>query len=260
MGDMLEKKGKGRGIKGVNTNVHEGNPDLMIALDGVQAAKRGLTNDAVERQLKVMFFGQVATQVRESAARITDVRVRYPDSARFGRASFDPHFTLNDLWILVPVTSLTPTGMPDRDRTVPLSSIAKFTRKRTPDEQYRENQQPAMFVTAELNEEEAGLGAVVADIRQWMASVNLPPGYRWELGGHYIHQRAAFQSLLVVMVVAVILVFIMLAFQFQSVVLPMLIFLTQPLSLVSGLLAAPAHRYAAQRVELHGRDCSSDWT
>jgi HAE1 family hydrophobic/amphiphilic exporter-1 len=40
-----------------------------------------------------------------------------------------------------------------------------------------------------------------------------------------------------VMVVAVILVFIMLAFQFQSVVLPLLIFLTQPLSLVSGLLA-----------------------
>jgi multidrug efflux pump subunit AcrB len=237
VGDMLEKKGKGRGIKGVNTNVHEGNPDLLIALDGVQAAKRGLTNDAVERQLKVMFFGQVATQVRESAARITDVRVRYPDSARFGRSNFDPHFTLNDLWILVPATALTPTIMPDRDRTVPLSSIAKFTRKRTPDEQYRENQQPAIFVTAEQNEEEAGLGSVVADIKQWMGTVNLPPGYRWEMGGHYIHQRTAFLSLLIVMVVAIILVFIMLAFQFQSIVLPMLIFLTQPLSLVSGLLA-----------------------
>ena len=127
--------------------------------------------------------------------------------------------------------------MPDRDRTVPLSSIAKFSRKRTPDEQYRENQQPAIFVTAEQNEDEAGLGSIVADIQNWMNSVNLPPGYRWEMGGHYIHQRVAFQSLLMVMVVAVILVFIMLAFQFQSVVLPMLIFLTQPLSLVSGLLA-----------------------
>ncbi len=237
VGDMLEKKGKGRGIKGVNTNVNEGNPDLLIALDGVQAAKRGLTNDAVERQLKVMFFGQVATQVRESAARITNVRVRYPDSARFGRSSFDPLFTLNDLWILLPTTALTPTIMADRDRTVPLSSIAKFTRKRTPDVQYRENQQPAIFITAEQNEDEAGLGAIVADIKQWMGTVNLPPGYRWEMGGNYVQQRAAFQSLLIVMVVAVILVFIMLAFQFQSVVLPLLIFLTQPLSLVSGLLA-----------------------
>src|SRR5438067_8922943 len=49
--------------------------------------------------------------------------------------------------------------------------------------------------------------------------------------------QEAFRSLLVVMVLAVVLVYIMLAFQFRSVVLPFLIFLTQPLSLVSGLFA-----------------------
>ncbi len=236
IGEMLEKKGKGRGIKGVNTNVHEGNPDLMIIVDGVQAAKRGLSTDAVERQLKAMFMGQIATQVRESAARITDVRVRYPDSARFGPQGFDADHILNGLAIVLPDTALTSTS-PSGDRVLRLSSIAKVKRARTPDEQYRENQQPAMFVTAELNEEEAGLGSVVADIRQWMATINLPPGYRWELGGHYLHQQKAFSSLLMVMIVAAFLVFIMLAFQFRSVVLPMLIFLTQPLSLVSGLFA-----------------------
>jgi multidrug efflux pump subunit AcrB len=94
-----------------------------------------------------------------------------------------------------------------------------------------------IFVSAEINEDEAGLGSVVSDIRGWMGDVQLPPGYRWEMGGHYVHMQEAFKSLLVVMVVAVLLVFIMLAFQFRSVVLPMLIFLTQPLSLVSGLFA-----------------------
>ncbi len=49
-----------------------------------------LTPDAIERQLNAIFFGQVATQVRESALRITDVRVRYPDSYRFGKDRFDP--------------------------------------------------------------------------------------------------------------------------------------------------------------------------
>ena len=79
---------------------------------------------------------------------------------------------------------------------------------------------------------------MVADIREWMGKdVPLPPGYRWELGGHYIRQQEAFHSLPCVMVVAILLVFIMLAFQFRSVVLPLLIFLTQPLSLVSGLFA-----------------------
>jgi multidrug efflux pump subunit AcrB len=253
IGEMLEKKGKGRGIKEVNSNVHEGNPDLLITVDGALAAKRGLTPEAVERQLKAIFLGQVATQVRESAARITDVRVRYPDEFRFGipakkgngpasgSAAFDPDFVLNNLWILLPDPGPQPAGPsagpPDRDRIVQLSAIAKVKRARTPDEQYRENQQPAMFVTAELNEEEAGLGAVVADIQSWMSEVNLPPGYHWEMGGHYLQQQRAFKSLLVVMVVAILLVFIMLAFQFRSVVLPLLIFMTQPLSLVSGLYA-----------------------
>jgi multidrug efflux pump subunit AcrB len=67
--------------------------------------------------------------------------------------------------------------------------------------------------------------------------MSLPPGYRWEVGGHYIQMQEAFRSLLTVLVVAVLLVFILLAFQFKSVVLPLLIFLTQPLSLVSGLAA-----------------------
>ena len=60
-----------------------------------------------------------------------------------------------------------PAPRPCRCRRWPTS-----TPMRTPDEQWRENQQPAVFVTAELNEEEAGLGSVVADIRRWMAEVH----------------------------------------------------------------------------------------
>jgi multidrug efflux pump subunit AcrB len=242
IGEKLEKLGKGRGIKEVNSNVREGNPDLMIKVDEVIAARTGLTVDAIERQLRTIFIGQVATQVRESAARITDVRVRYSDAERFGRRGFDIQRVLNQ-WILLPPAAAPAAGSiaaaapPDRDRIVQLAGIARVEPVRTPDEQWRENQQPAIFVTAELNEEEAGLGSVVADIRRWMSDVELPAGYHWELGGHYLRQQEAFRSLLGVMIVAVILVFIMLAFQFRSIVLPLLIFLTQPLSLVSGLFA-----------------------
>ena len=120
---------------------------------------------------------------------------------------------------------------------VPLGAVARLERLRTPDEQVRENQQPVVIVTAEQNEEEAGLGSVVADIRQWMGEIPMPPGYRWELGGHYIQQQEAFRSLTFVMIGAILLIYIVLAFQFRSVVLPLLIFLEQPLSLVSGLFA-----------------------
>jgi multidrug efflux pump subunit AcrB len=122
-------------------------------------------------------------------------------------------------------------------RAVPVAAVASLEKVRTPDEQVRENQQPAVIVTADVREEEAGLGAVVDDIHRWMADIPLPPGHRWEVGGHYLHMQEAFRSLFLVMVVAILLVYIMLAFQFRSVVLPLLIFLTQPLSLVSGLFA-----------------------
>jgi multidrug efflux pump subunit AcrB len=237
IGEMLEEKGKGRGIHEVEDNVRAGNPDLMVNVKSVPAVRWRLSSQEIERQLKAIYLGQVATQVRESAARITDVRVRYSDRERFGTGRFDMDL-LRDQWILLP-EGLVP--VPGATRAMQVRDLADVKAIRTPDEQWRENQQPAIFVTAQLKESEAGLGSVIADIRGWMAELEadgkLPSGYRWELGGHFIRQQEAFRSLLVVMIVAIVLVYIMLAFQFKSALLPLVIFLTQPLSLVSGLFA-----------------------
>jgi multidrug efflux pump subunit AcrB len=244
--ETLEKNGKGHGIKEVNSNVFAGNPDLLIRVDGPQASRLALTPAEVERQLQVMYLGNVPTQVRESALRMTDVRVRYPDVLRFGRGRFDPDLLRNQ-WLLLPETVANGAApgssarLAGLARAVPLSAVATVEPVRRADEQVRENQQPAIIVTAELAEGEAGLGSVVADIRRNMAEMTrkgaIPAGYKWELGGHYVRFKEAVRSFIVVMVLAVFLVFIMLAFQFRSVALPLLIFLTQPLSLVSGWFA-----------------------
>jgi multidrug efflux pump subunit AcrB len=243
LGEIFEKRGKGRGIKEVNSNVMQGNPDLMVVVDGVWAARNVSAQD-VERQLTAIYLGQVATSIQESATRITDVRVRYPDALRFGTTGFNRDSVLNQRILLPegllppPPSSLTTapplTGL---SRSVPLGAVADVKPTRTPEVQWRENQQPAIFITAENNEAEAGLGSVAADINEWMGNFSLPSGYRWEMGGNYIKQQEAFDSLERVMLVAIVLVFIMLAFQFRSIVLPLLIFMTQPLSIVSGLFA-----------------------
>ncbi|HZU35618.1 MAG TPA: efflux RND transporter permease subunit, partial [Gemmataceae bacterium] len=248
VGEILEKNGKGHGIKEVENHVTQGNPDVMIVPDGVKAARFNVNAMEIERQLGTMYLGQIATQVRESALRLTDVRVRYPDRLRFGNKSFDPESLLSH-WILVPGAATDATSaaavtgplaaLAGPARAVALSEVTQLRLVRTPDEQWRENQQPVHFVTAaDLNEDEAGLNTVVSEITDWMnTKISMPSGYRWEIGGYYLNQQAAFHSLSVVMVVAVILIYIMLAFQFRSVVLPLLIFLEQPLSLVSGLFA-----------------------
>jgi multidrug efflux pump subunit AcrB len=240
IGEMLEKKGKGRGIKEVNTNVFAGNPDLLVQLDTAKVERYGLKPDLVARQLRAMFLGQVSARAQESSVRLTDVRVRYPDKIRFGPGRFDAEFVRRQ-WIMLPTGAASSTGEPQGltgpARAVMLSEMATVTPVRSPDQLYREGQQPAIFITAELNEDEAGLGSVVADVRSWMSEVNLPAGYRWEMGGHYLRQQETFRSMLIVFMVAFALIFIMLAVQFRSVTLPILMILTQPLSLVSGLLA-----------------------
>src|SRR5476651_1379062 len=146
----------------------DGNTDLLIRVDEVQASKLGLTFQEVERQLRAIYQGQIATQVRESAARITDVRVRYPDRFRFGPGRFSPDQLLTPL-ILLPTPLPASTGgsvsLDGLARAVPVEAVAKIERKRTPDEQVRENLQPAVIITADVNEAEAGLGAVVQDVR-----------------------------------------------------------------------------------------------
>ncbi len=234
---VLEEKGAGHGLQEVNSNANGGNPDLMIRVDGERADRIGLKPEAVTRQLRAMFEGQIAAEVPESSIRLTDVRVRYPNDLRFGPGRFDPGL-LDRFLLMLPDGRTPPPGVPQGPaRAVPLAALASVTPTLTADAQWRENLQPAAFVTADLNTQQAGLGAVAADVRRWMADVPMPAGYRWELGGHILQQSAAFESLLAVMLTAVFLVYVMLAFQFRSAVLPLVIFLTQPLSIVSGLFA-----------------------
>ena len=233
----LDKNGTGHGLEGIDSNVTEGNADLPIKVDEQTANRLGLTPEAVRRQMAAMFQGQIAAQAPESSIRILDVRVRYPDALRFGPGWFDPSLATRQ-WVLLPEGKAPPPGVPQGPgRSVPLSAVARTAPQRTPVMQWRENQQPAAFVTAELNEQESDLGTVAANVPRWLSDVHFPAGYRWELGGHVLQQQAAFVSLAEVMLTAVLLVYLMLAFQFRSLLLPLLIFLTQPLSIVSGLLA-----------------------
>ena len=173
---MLEKKGKGRGIKEVNSNVRDGNPDLMIQLDGVDADKLGLKPDAVARQLQ----GDVPGPDRHAGAGVVAAHHRRArplsrrDPLRHDRAGLRPpsaSSTSGSCCRTRRCRDRRRRRLADRPGRGPCRCPPwpTSTPVRTPDEQWRENQQPAIFVTAELNEEEAGLGSVVADVRSWMA-------------------------------------------------------------------------------------------
>ena len=242
VGDLLDRRGTGHGLRDVSSGVEGGAPDLDLVPLPVWA-RQGLTAEEVMRQVRCMYLGQVATQVRESALRITDVRVRYADPLRFGTGLFEPEQLMNQ-WLLLPGQRSAgggkgagpPLPLSGLTRSVPLYAAARLERRLGPEQEWRQDGQPTVIVSAGLSAK-ASLATVVADVRRWMAEVPMPAGYRWEIGGYFRSQQTAFRSLLLVMVVAVFLVYVMLAFQFRSTVLPLTIFLTEPLSLVSGLFA-----------------------
>jgi len=118
---------------------------------------------------------------------------------------------------------------------IPLHAVAQTDFRRSLNELWRENQQPMINVTADI--EGRDLGSVTAAVQRELAGVAVPAGYRLELAGNYRNQRQAFWNLFVVLAIAAGLVYLLMAIQFRSVCLPILNFLTLPLSLSSALFA-----------------------
>ncbi len=235
VGKILEKSPE---LTEVNSNVQLGNPDIVVRANSAQAARLGLTEQDIESQLNAALYGQVAATMPEQD-RMTKIRVRYPDSVRYNREGLGK----------LPITFVATPGAGTSGATtsahapaantlsfVPLEDVANITIRRSANEMRRENQQPMINVTAELKPN-GDLGGANRDLAAKLATLHFPSGYRWELAGAYRAQQESFVSLLAVLIVAAALVFLLLALQFKSLTLPLLIFLAQPISLASALFA-----------------------
>ncbi len=216
-------------VNDVELDMLLGNPDIVIRPNSVQTARVGLTAQDVETQLNAALYGLVASTLPEQD-RLTNIRVRYPDAVRFDRDA------LPRLPISLTASAAGPIEATSPNKGyVPLGQLAAIQYERSANVLWRENQQPVVTISAQLGQ--WGLGTVNRELQQELAAISFPPGYRWELAGNFRTQREAFASLLTVLIVAAAGVFLLLGFQFRSLTLPLLIFLTQPVSLASALLA-----------------------
>ena len=240
VGKIVEKV---EGVVDVNTHVLLGNPDIVVRPDSVQTARVGLSELEVESQLNAALYGQVASTIPEQD-RMTKIRVRYPDRVRYNREN------LGQLPISLAMATAGPAQSKAGIGFVPLSQLASIRVVRSPNELWRENQQPVLTVTAALDKRD--LGSVNRELQTKLSEVKFPPGYRFELAGSYRAQQESFASLATVLVVSSALVFLLLGFQFHSLTLPVLIFLAQPVSLASALFALWITEHAAQRLVVHG--------
>lgn len=228
------------GTTDVNANVRQGNPDIVIRPNSVETERLGITEQEVETQLTAALYGQIAGTLPEQD-RMTRIRVRYPDSVRYDRQQ------LAELPISLaaarpvgstpgnPASQSLPAVSQSSPGFVPLSQVADIVDVRSPNELWRENQQPVITVTADISGRD--LGSVNRDLAAQLQKLKFPSGYRWELAGNARSQQETFASLRNVLLASAAIVFLLLAIQFKSLTLPVLVFLAQPLSLTCALFA-----------------------
>jgi multidrug efflux pump subunit AcrB len=215
--DLAEKLGKIKGLADIKSGVIVSGPVLNFKVDPVAAGRFGMTADDVAAQANDAVFGEVSTKIIP-AERQVGVRVRYPATYRQ-----DPKHIA-----LIPIH--TPGGA-----DVPLGTLATISTQEGATEGNRQDQRRMVGVT--MNLEGLDLGSAVKKVKDILAKTPVPPGVTVALGGQYQSQDESFKNLETVLLIAIMLVFIVMLFQFGSFTCPTVIMLLMPLSLVGAVLS-----------------------
>ncbi len=193
-------------------------PAVNFQVDPSIAARAGFTPEEVATDAAAILEGEPAATPVIANDRPYTVRVRFPAS---DRVSLDA--MKNTL-----LTSST-------GHTATLGSLATITELPPQTEIRRENLQRDVSVTARL--EGVDLGTGIAAVQKAMAGLHIPPEIRVEYGGTYQQQQKSFRDLVSVLILAIVLVFIVLLFEFGSFAAPLAILASALLS-TSGVFIA----------------------
>ncbi|MGH9523808.1 MAG: efflux RND transporter permease subunit [Terriglobales bacterium] len=186
-------------------------PATVFTVDPMVATRAGFTPEEVAIDASAILEGEPATTPVVANDRAYTIRVRFPES---DRSSLDAMKNT----LLVSGTGHTAT----------LGSLATVTEVPGQTEIRRENMQRLVSVTARL--EGTDLGSAMAAVQKTVASMNLPADMRVVYGGKYQQQQQSFHDLLTVLVLAVVLVFIVLLFEFRTFAAPIAILCSALLS------------------------------
>jgi CzcA family heavy metal efflux pump len=205
------------GLVDVKSGIVESGPELVVRVDPSKAGRAGMTATTVAEQAEGAMFGDVPTHLLEGDREV-GVRVRFPAAWRSDTAELSA----------LPIR--TPSGS-----TLPLRAFGRVEVVPGTTETDREDQRRLLSVTGRL--EARDLGSVMRDVKGMMQDAELPAGISYALGGQYESQKESFRGLVVVLVLAVLLVFAVMLFQFESFLAPTVILLIMPLSLFGAVLA-----------------------
>jgi multidrug efflux pump subunit AcrB len=191
---------------------------LSFQIDPAVAARAGFTPEEVAIDVAALVEGEPAAMPVISNDRVYTVRVRFPKK---NRASIE---TIRD-------TLLTSSS----GHTATLGSLATIAELPGQTEIRRENLLRQVMVTGRL--EGTDLGSAIGAVQKTVSGLHLPPSIRVVYGGTYKEEQKSFHDLVFVLMLAIVLVFIVLLFEFRTFAAPIAILASALLS-TSGVFIA----------------------
>ncbi|HYL74128.1 MAG TPA: efflux RND transporter permease subunit [Bryobacteraceae bacterium] len=191
---------------------------IVFHVDPTIAARSGFTPEEVELDASAILQGEPTPTPVVLNDRAYTIRIRFPDDTR---RSMD---AINNTLLVSQAGSRATLG-----------SLATLEELPGQTEIRRENLQRLVSVTARL--EGLDLGTGMAEVKKAVAKVNLPAGIRVVYGGGYEEQQKSFKDLVIVLILAVVLVFTVLLFEFGEFGAPLAIIASALLS-TSGVFLA----------------------
>jgi len=204
------------GFVDLRTSLEAGNPELRVVFDRERLAALGLDMAQMSAILRDRVQGAVPTHFKEEDRQI-DIRVRNRE---------DDRKTQEDIRNLI-VTER--NGVPVR-----LTSVATVELARGPAEIHRLEQQRAAVITGNLAAR--SLGDAVHDIQRLLREIPPPRGVSAEIGGQNEEMQVSFRSLKFALLLAVFLVYLVMAATFESLIHPFIILFTIPMAMVGVVL------------------------
>ena len=243
---LEERVGAIPGIVDLQSTAELGNPELQVSFHREQLVKLGLDLAQVAETVRNKIQGDVATRFTDGDREI-DIRVR-----SIGRSAASVE-EVADLIVgqrtvggTRTFTERTESGiLIDREvaigasQSVPirLKTVADVRVEEGPSEIRRIGQRRAALISGNL--EGRDMGAVATDLREAISGVALPPGVVAILGGQQEEMARSLRSLLLAMGLAIFLVYLVMASQFESFLHPFVIIFTLPLGAI-GVIGALA--------------------
>jgi len=204
------------GLADINSSTEGGHPELQVHLNRDRLAAYGLGVSDVASILRSMVQGEIATDITRSD-RTVDIRIRAAERFR-GSASALANLTVTH-------AGTTP---------IPLSAVAEVVELEGPAEIRRADGSRIARITGNLSGRD--LGSVTRDVSESLENMNWPSGYDWRLGGQEEEMATSFSSMRLAFGLAIFMVYLVMASQFESLLHPFVIMFSVPFAII-GVLA-----------------------